>query len=424
MLQALLAGVASIKAHQTRMNVIGNNLANVNTTAYKGSRATFQDMISQVVRGGYGPSANYGGQNPTQFGLGVLISGTDTDITQGSLNATNRRTDLAVQGNGFFVVSDGTTMRYTRDGSFDLDANGSLVMRGSGERVLGWSSNTSGAIDSTQVLNANSYITIPLGSLTSAQATSTVTLSGNLKSTSATTDSWSTQIRVYDGLGGPHDLTIKFSNRTSPATGGPAGATSSWDWEALEGTTSLGSSSSAGNSKLFFDASGKLLNPSALGNIAVPANGAASAFNIGLNFGSVSQLAADSQVQVSNQNGHAAGSLDGFSIGNDGTIVGIFTNGLTRNLGQIGMANFTNEAGLQREGNNLWRETDNSGLAVIGTAGTAGRGFMSAGFLEQSNVDIGQEFTDLIVTQRGFQANTKVVTTVDEMLQDLLAMKR
>ena len=128
----------------------------------------------------------------------------------------------------------------------------------------------------------------------------------------------------------------------------------------------------------------------------MPGSGASAAFNIDLNFGGVSQLAADTQVQVSNQNGHAAGSLDSFAIGNDGTIVGIFTNGLTRNLGQVAMANFSNIAGLQREGNNLWRETNNSGLPMIGTAGTGGRGFMSAGFLEQSNVDIGQEFTDLI----------------------------
>jgi len=424
MLQALLAGVASIKAHQTRMNVIGNNLANVNTTAFKGSRATFQDMISQVVRGGYGPTDTFGGQNPTQFGLGVLVAGTDTNVAQGSLNATNRRTDLAIQGNGFFVVSDGANQSFTRDGAFDLDANGNLVMRGSGQRLLGWNADAAGNIDSSSVVGANSYVQVPLGALTSARATSTVTLAGNLKSTSETADTWSTTIRVYDALGGPHDVTIRFSNRTSPPTGGPAGATSSWDWEALEGTTSLGSSSSSGNDKLFFDANGRMLNPTAVGNITVPGGGAASAFDVDLNFSGIGQLAADSQVQVTNQNGNAAGTLDGFTIGNDGTIVGIFTNGLTRNLGQVAMANFTNAAGLQREGNNMWRETNNSGLPVIGVAGEQGRGFMSAGFLEQSNVDIGQEFTDLIVTQRGFQANTKVVTTVDEMLQDLLAMKR
>lgn len=424
MLQALLAGVASIKAHQTRMNVIGNNLANVNTTAFKGSRATFQDMISQVVRGGYGPTDTFGGQNPTQFGLGVLVAGTDTDSAQGSLNATNRRTDLAIQGNGFFVVSDASNQSFTRDGAFDLDANGNLVMRGSGQRLLGWNADAAGNIDNSAVVGANSYVRVPLGALTSARATSTVTLAGNLKSTSEATDTWSTTIRVYDALGGPHDVTIRFSNRTSPPTGGPSGATSSWDWEAFEGTTSLGSSSSSGNEKLFFDANGRMMNPTAVGNITVPGGGAASAFDVDLNFSGIGQLAADSQVQVTNQNGNAAGTLDGFTIGNDGTIVGIFTNGLTRNLGQVAMANFTNAAGLQREGNNMWRETNNSGLPVIGVAGEQGRGFMSAGFLEQSNVDIGQEFTDLIVTQRGFQANTKVVTTVDEMLQDLLAMKR
>lgn len=425
MLQALLAGVASIKAHQMRMNVIGNNLANVNTTAFKGSRATFQDMISQTVRGGFGPTGNIGGLNPTQFGLGVLVAGTDTDTGQGSLNATNRRTDLAIQGNGFFVVSNGSGFSYTRDGSFDLDAAGNLVMSSTGQRVVGWTSNAAGVVDPSQALGATSYLQVPLGSLTSAQVTSSVTLGGNLKSDSAATDTWSSSVRVYDAQGGAHDLTVKFTNRQSPPQGNaPPGATSSWNWEAFEGTTSIGSSASAGNSNLYFDANGKMLNPSVVGNITVPAKGGASAFDVDLNFGGIGQLAADTQVQVTNQDGHEAGSLDNFTIGPDGSIVGIFTNGLTRMLGQIAMASFTNDAGLQRDGNNLWGQTNNSGLPQIGEAGKGGRGFMSAGFLEQSNVDIGQEFTDLIITQRGFQANTKVVTTVDEMLQDLLAIKR
>jgi flagellar hook protein FlgE len=425
MLQALLAGVASIKAQQTRMNVIGNNLANVNTTAFKGSRVTFQDMISQTLRGASRPSSALGGRNPLQLGLGVLVGGTDANMEQGSLNATNRPGDLAIQGNGYFVVSDGSALTYTRDGSFDLDANGDLVMRATGQKVMGWKADASGNIDSTQPVDASSAINIPVGQQSAVQQTSQISMAGNLKGTAASTDSWTTTVRVYDSLGGSHDITVKFKNRQSPPAGtAPAGATSSWDWEASEGGTLIGDSSSTGNQRLYFDGSGALLNPTALGTITVPASGASAAFDIGIDFSTITQLSSETSVQVSSQNGYPAGSLQGFSIGNDGTVIGIFTNGLTRGLGQIALSNFPNPGGLERIGNNQFRQTDNSGIASIGTAKTAGRGNINAGFLEQSNVDIGTEFTELIVTQRGFQANTRVVTTVDEMLQDLINIKR
>jgi flagellar hook protein FlgE len=143
-----------------------------------------------------------------------------------------------------------------------------------------------------------------------------------------------------------------------------------------------------------------------------------------MDFSAFSQLATGMQIQAANQNGYAPGSLQNYSVGTDGVITGIYTNGLTRSLGQIAMAIFSNPGGLERQGSNLYRNTDNSGVPVIGAPRSGGRGQLNAGFLEQSNVDIGTEFTDLIVTQRGFQANTRVVTTVDEMLQDLINMKR
>ncbi len=425
MLQALLSGVASIKAQQTRMNVIGNNLANVNTTAFKGSRVTFQDMVYQTLRGASSPGAAAGGRNALQLGLGVLVGGTDTNVEQGSLNATNRPGDLAIQGNGYFIVSDGNALTYTRDGSFDLDANGDLVMRATGQRVMGWGADALGALDSNQPIDATSAINIPVGQQSAVQQTSRVELAGNLKGSAAATDSWSTTVRTYDSLGGTHDITIKFTNRQSPpAAGGPTGATSSWDWSASEGSTVIGSSASTGNAPMFFDGNGHILNGDVLGKVTVPAAGAAPAFDINLHFGSITQLSSETSVQISSQNGYPAGSLQGFNIGADGVVTGVFTNGLTRQLGQIAMANFPNPGGLERIGNNQWRQTDNSGIAGIGAANSGGRGNINAGFLEQSNVDIGTEFTDLIVTQRGFQANTKVVTTVDEMLQDLIAMRR
>jgi flagellar hook protein FlgE len=425
MLQAMLAGVASIRAQQTRMNVIGNNLANVNTTAFKGSRITFQDMISQTIRGANGPSGALGGQNPLQFGLGVLVAGTDANMEQGSLNATNRQGDLAIQGNGFFAVSDGTSISFTRDGAFDIDAAGDLVMRATGQRVMGWQADNFGRIDTTLAIDSKSKINVPVGQLSAVQATSEVTLAGNLKGTAGATESWTTTVRVYNSLGGSHDISLRFENRQSPPAGTPPpGATSSWEWTAAEGTNPVGSSTSPGNSRIYFDADGKILNPEAMGTMTIPGGGAASAFEVDLDFSQMTQLATETQVAVKTQNGYPAGSLSGFAIDNLGTITGIFTNGLSRPLGQIALGNFANSGGLERIGNNLWRQTENSGIPVIGTAKTGGRGQVSAGFLEQSNVDIGQEFTDLIITQRGFQANTRVVTTVDEMLQDLINIKR
>ncbi len=412
----MLAGVASIKAQQTRMNVIGDNLANVNTTAFKGSRVTFQEMMAQTMQGATAPTSTAGGQNAKQVGLGVMIAGTDTNHEQGSLNATNRPTDLAIQGNGFFMVGSGTNVSYTRDGGFDLDASGNLVHRASGQNLIGWRADALGKVDTS--VTPMSGLNIPIGSMTAVQGTTRVTMTGNLTGAASTADSWTTQVRVYDAQGGSHDLTVKFTNRTSPATGGPTGADSAWDWEVFEGTTSLGSSAGAGNSKLFFDANGKGLAPTELSKITLGGS------PVELDFGTVSSLKAESGVTLRDQNGFPPGSLQAFSIGGDGTITGLFTNGMTRTLGQVATANFTNPGGLERVGGNLFRDTANSGVANVGTPKNDGRGSLASGYLEQSNVDIGQEFTDLIVTQRGFQANTKIVTTVDEMLQELLSMKR
>lgn len=441
MMQALLAGVASIKAQQTRMNVIGNNLANVNTTSFKSSRVTFQDMIAQTIRGASKPTSAVGGTNPIQFGLGVLIGATDTNTSQGSLNATNRPTDLAIQGNGFFLVSNGSGIDYTRDGAFDLDATGTLVHRATGEKVIGWSADSLGKVDTSQPLTASSSLSIPLGSMSAVQQTSKASFAGNLNANAnmgpvPPADQWSTVVRVYDSVGGAHDVTLTLKNRKDGSAGyaldgtPPAGAVTSWEWEATENGVPIGDWNNtlvpptAVNEPLYFDGTGKLLNPLALGNVRIPASTSAPEFDVQLDFSKIEQLKTETQVQPTDQNGFPPGSLQSFSIGPDGTITGLFTNGLIRTLGQVAMAVFPNPGGLERIGSNLYRTTDNSGIAVTGTARTGGRGTISSGFLEQSNVDIGDEFTDLIVTQRGFQANTRIVTTVDEMLQDLINMKR
>jgi flagellar hook protein FlgE len=413
----MLAGVASIRAQQTRMNAIGNNLANVNTTAFKSSRVTFQDMLAQTVRGATAPNASIGGMNPIQIGLGALTAGTDVNNEQGSLNGTSRPTDMAIQGNGFFLVSNGGRIAYTRDGAFDLDANGDLVHRATGERLLGWTADAAtGAIDTNQPIGPGSSIRIPMGQRTAVQQTSNVVWTGNLDSrVFSQTGMQSTQavVRVYDSLGSQHDITLTLTETPNP---------NEWEWSVAgaNGTTAVGTGT------IQFDPNTGAIVGGGTGTMTVQPPGATglSPFDVTLDFSSMSQLATEMQVQASSQNGFAPGSLTSFSISADGVITGLFTNGLTRPIGQIGMAVFPNANGLERMGSNLWRDTNNSGVPVYGQPRSAGRGSINSGFLEQSNVDIGNEFTELIVTQRGFQANTRVVTTVDEMLQDLINMKR
>lgn len=431
MLQALLAGVASIKAQQSRMNVIGNNLANVNTTAYKTDDLSFDSIISQTLSSGTAPSATMGGTNPIQYGLGVTVGATSTNTGQGSLNATNVPSDLAIQGNGYFAVSDGKKISYTRDGGFDVDANGYLVQRSTGQRLLGWSADSTGKIDTTQQLAPGSSLQIPLGTAVSSEPTANLALAGNLNAAASNTDSWSTQMSVYDSLGAANTLTIVFNNhQVPPPAGSPPGATSSWDWTAYEGSASgpvVGSSSTAGNSPLYFDATGKSvagLPAGTYNQIIVPGNNGSNATQINLKIDGISQLDATSSVALSTQDGVAPGTLESYSIGQDGIITGSFANGLTKPLGEIAVNTFANPAGLLSTGQNLYATSVNSGNAVSSPSGTAAAGTISAGFLEQSNVDIGTEFTNLIITQRGFQANTKIVTTVDQMLQDLVNMKQ
>ncbi|RZL66226.1 MAG: flagellar hook-basal body complex protein, partial [Rhodococcus sp. (in: high G+C Gram-positive bacteria)] len=314
MLQALLSGVASIKAHQTRMNVIGNNLANVNTTAYKGSRVGFQDMLSQTVQGASSPTTNQGGRNSIQYGLGVVVGATDVNGEQGSLGATNRPTDLAIQGNGFFPVADSGRLFYTRDGSFDTDKNGDLVHRGTGARLLGWKADENGVIDTTKTIDPTSKINVQVGSQKAVQMTNRATITGNLNSGAVSTDKVTTSIRVWDSLGQPKDLTVVMSNHQVPVTGGPAGATSSWDWQAFDGPTTgtpVGSSTDTGNSKLFFDANGKPvanLPAGTFNKISMPGGtGAANPFPIDLDFGSVNSLSSSSNASFSTQNGFEPG---------------------------------------------------------------------------------------------------------------------
>ena len=330
------------------------------------------------------------------------------------------------------MVSQGDRSFYTRDGSFALDADGDLVHRGTGSRVLGWTADANGKLDTTQKIDTASKLNVPVGILKAVQRTTQADLAGNLDSGSDPATKVISGVRVFDSLGGTHDLTVEMTNHTVPPTAGaPAGAVSEWDWNAYSGPADpanlVSGSGTPGNAKLYFDSNGKQLTtlaPGALNKATLPGANGADPFEVALDFGAVSQLQAGNGVNFNRQNGFGPGSLSNIAVGSDGIITGIFTNGLNRTLGQVAVASFANPQGLDRVSDNMWFTTDNSGLPAIGAPNSADRGSIKAGYLEQSNVDISSEFTDLIVTQRGFQANTKIVTTVDQMLEELINIRR
>lgn len=424
MWQAMLSGVASLKAHQQKMNVIGNNIANINTTGYKGSRVHFQDLMAQTFRAASRPSNVLGGVNPIQVGLGVKVGAIDVHTLQGALEMTGRPTDLAIQGNGFFMLTNGRDIHYSRDGAFGLDSSGFLVHRGTGWKVLGWMADAGGRIDTNQPVNASSVLQFPVGSQAAVRQTTVVEYTGNLNANASPTQTYAATVRVYDSLGGAHDVTITFTNRQTPPLGTPpTGAVSSWDWSATVGSTPVGDFTTGSNTRLYFDGQGELIGTTTQQISITPTNGAPP-FTVNLDLRQLTSLAAESTVQPVYQDGFPPGTLQEFTIGIDGTVQGVFSNGLSRPMGRIALSLFANPAGMFRLGNNMWRVTDNSGLPQVGAPTTGGLGEINAGYLEQSNVDLGSEFADMIVTQRGFQANTRIVSVVDELLADVVNMKR
>lgn len=406
---AIFTGVTGLMAHQRKLDVIANNIANVNTTGFRGGRVIFEDLFSQTLEGASAPNGNFGGSNPLQVGLGVQIASIDTDFGQGSLFSTGSTADMAIQGNGFFILSDGGQNWYTRDGSFQLNSNGQLIDPASGLRVQGF-----GTIDGVVDIDGGvGDIIIPVGGTSIVQPTSLATLIGNLNADTTPGDSVSRTVRVFDSLGTQRDVELVL---TKSATA------NEWEFEAFSDDNDPPGSLFGGVPRtISFDSSGALTS-SALENISItfPAGptAPASPFTFDLDFSAVSQLSAESDITLSTQNGFPRGVLEAFNIGENGVINGVFTNGLTQQLGQIALATFANIGALERAGNNSFRETPGTGIPQVGTPRTGGRGQVSGGVLEGSNVDLGTEFSNMIVTQRGFQANARTITVADTLLQE------
>lgn len=435
---AIYTGVTGLLAHQRRIDVVASNIANVNTTGYRGSRVLFQDLFSQTLEGARAPVGNFGGTNPSEVGLGVRLASIDVNQTQGSLITTGNASDLAIQGSGFFVMSNGTSQFFTRDGSFQLNANGALVDPATGLRVQGFTAQN-GVISPDATLGD---IIIPVGGTSVVQATSTMSLQGNLDSNAAVGTTVQRTYTIYDSLGTAREIQVTYTKRAQVTSGG--NDYNAWDWSATyTNTDSPAVTSTVGGGTLLFDTSGQFAAEGTVTAGVFTARGATDdeisitnaqlggisafptdPFAFDIDFRALTQLSSNSDVTVANQDGYARGVLSSFNIGADGVINGVFTNGLTLVLGQVALANFANVGGLSRFGSNMFTETPASGVAQIGLPDTGGRGQVSGGVLEGSNVDLGTEFSNLIVTQRGFQANARTITTADSLLQETVNLVR
>jgi len=402
--------LSGLIASDTALATISNNLANLNTVGYKDTSVNFQDMFYNLL-------GLNGSGDQLQVGSGVSVSTINTDFSGGSVQSTGVNTDVAITGNGFFVVQNGANTYYTRAGDFTQNANGSLVTA-DGCQVMGYPA-TNGVVNTTGGLQP---IQVQDGMINPPNATSTVSIQANLSSDTAVGGSYNTSVTVYDSLGTSHVLSVDF---TRTATG--------WSYNATLPSSDIsggtGTNTTVQSGALTFDSSGTLTSTTPIAfSIPKLADGAGTLkFNWNLTSpagaGLITQVSGASATSATNQDGYASGTLTNFSIGSDGTITGAFTNG-TKVLGQITLANFSNLQGLTKQGDSNYAATISSGSAVVGAPGTASLGSLTGGSLELSNVDMSQEFSNLIIAERGFQANAKSVTTFDQIAQDTINLIR
>lgn len=433
MIQAMYSGVSGLKAFKSQLDVIGNNIANLNTIGFKSGRVSFQDMMSQTWNSGTGAYQGSGGINPIQVGLGVAVGAVDTDTSQGSLQSTGKSTDVAIQGSGYLMLGDGASTSYSRDGSFSLDGDYNLVAASSGLKVLGWSPNpVTGLVDTSAVPSPSSGIKIPIGNMSNARQTTILRFSKNLDMSAATGASVTPNAYIYDSLGQEHTVNVTFTKSATPGQ---------WDYKVCCPDVNNGDPLASppvpptpvASGTLTFDSAGRCTNGDANISMALATpNGSKSPLKFDISFSDMTQLAGGgsvagdgSNVSASYQDGLSVGTLQSFDIGKDGTITGIFGNGNKQVLGQIALAVFSNPAGLVKAGNNVLDVGPNSGIPQVAPPGSQGStGVLTSGFLEASNVDLSNEFANMIIAQRGFQANARTITTSDEVIQELVQLKR
>lgn len=415
--------LSGLNAASEKISVSGNNIANANTVGFKSSSVSFADVFTNSS----GIRLN-GAGTALQFGKGVRLAATPTDFSQGTLDLTNAATNAAIEGNGFFVLADSAGgMHYSRAGDFSLDRSGNLVSP-SGHFVQGYAA-ANGIIPPGASLTT---LNVPIGETQAPLVTSEATFRMNLNSKDPATSEFHALVNIYDSKGASHKMDLVFTKQ----------ADGSYLMQAeVDGTAATasinGGAASAAPVPVTFDSNGLLTAPTSLAIVppAAVLNGAtlpSVAINlrqpappVGSGLANITNYASSSSVASTDQDGFASGELVGLAQSPDqnGALYAVFSSGQRRLLGQMGIATFNSQASLRRLGNNLYGETIASGQPSIGTPGSGGRGTIVGASLEQSNVDIATEFTNLIVAQRGFQANSRVITTISQTLQDLLQIQ-
>jgi flagellar hook protein FlgE len=415
MLSSLYSGITGITAAGYSMSVVGNNIANANTVGFKAGYTSFADILNQSLGGAGG-----GG---SQVGRGVELTGVGTVFGQGSFENTTNGTDLAIEGNGFFVVANDTGTYYSRAGQFIMDAEGYLV-NPSGFNLQGYLADATGNIVTT-------LTDINVGQISSAPKPSDFfSITANLNAAAATNDTYATTITLYDSLGSAIPLTITFTKQA---------AVNQWNYIATvpAGTGTLGT---WGVGSVVFDASGVLWtvnnDPSAFNDVTFVIDPTSTGANLvtvlwdlwdgtaGTATTDLTGYASDSDTTYLFQNGFSSGSIQSIHVDADGLLQGLFTNGQTKTMGQVVLADFISPWGLNKVGRSLFSESSKSGQPTIGLPGTGGRGRITSSSLEMSNVDMASEFVKMITTQRSYQANARVITTSDDMLAELMNIKR
>lgn len=447
MMRSMFSGISGLKVHQTKMDVIGNNIANVNTTAFKAGRVTFNEVFSQMLQGGSGASqeTGRGGRNPMQVGLGANISSIDTLMTIGAAQRTDNPFDLMIEEEGFFIVGDESGTYFTRAGVFRKDDDGNLVIP-NGMKVKGWAAADNG----TRIQRGNVEdlkLDKPENLTADPEATTNLRIQGNVNITDGISDSGiPIQLKFYDSLGNLYtaNLNINYDSTTSE-----------WNIEipdTLKLTDSTGKEYTLENVgaeedsiTVVFDSDGNLdiTNSDGINGTFTISNGGqpfdltedlsdddplikSTLGPLTVDFSGLTQFNQKTNIDplMGDENGLGAGrepgELTGYDIGADGIITAQYSNGQQKMLGQVVIANFRNPAGLEKVGDNLFTTTPNSGeFDGIGEEPN-----LQGGVLEMSNVDLAKEFTEMITTQRGFQANSRIITASDEMLQELVNLKR
>lgn len=432
MLTSLYTAVSGMGANGVSLSVIGDNIANLNTIGFKASRIAFGDVLSQTITGIAGSS---------QVGRGVLVSGVSPLFTQGSFETTTNALDMAVDGDGFFIVSDGSARYYTRAGQFSIDKNGNIV-NPDGLILQGYLADASGTITGTVgnlqistkqsppnmttkvdiAVNLDSKATVPAAAFT-------LDSNGDGVNDDPANYNFSTTVTVYDSQGGSHQVTLYFVKTADNA----------WEVHYVhDDPANPGQLIDAGTQSLTFDTNGALIDDNSGTPISFNFGTAVTSpqditFNYGTGTGETpagtgldgtTQFASDFAVINLTQDGYSAGALKNVVISEDGVITGIFTNGQTRPIGQVALARFVAPTGLTKLGRNLYAESFDSGQPIVGMPETSGLGRVLSHTLELSNVDLAEEFVKMISAQRGFQANSRIITTTDDLLQEMINLKR